>query len=187
MKKQIILVMSALALSSVSSNAQTAVPNKYSYSIRKTTTKPATIEGNAVHIVYGKIPVLETKLFVIANQKINFNGQAYYYNSGDFFLYNGGRYLLVLPPSGIEVFSLPKTKEQVSDNNFYYKGIFYKKTTSGYQVVNHIQGAVIYNLPEMVAVVTVGDEAYYEYLGVLYKKVFVEGEQGYEVIGEVLE
>ncbi len=92
-----------------------------------------------------------------------------------------------MPPTGVFLKSLSKNLEQVGSTTFFEKGVFYKKTGSGYETIKHPQGAVIYNLPQMTDVVTIADEAYYEYLGVLYKRVLVNGEQAFEVVGELKE
>ncbi len=187
MKKQIITMLSALLFMGSAIHAQQNKDEIY-FSTKKTlSTKPAMVKGNTKEVVFGNIPALETMHAMEGNIAVEHNGQKYFYNNGDYFLYNGGRYLLILPPTGVTIKSLPKTMEQVGDATFFEKGIFYKKAGADYEVIKHPLGAVIYNIPAMTDVVNIGDEAYYEYLGVLYKRIFVQGEQAFEVVGELTE
>lgn len=187
MKKQIIPMLLAFLFIGRGIHAQQNNDEIYFSNKRALSTKPALVEGSPKEVVFGNVPTLETFHAMEGNIAVEHNGQKFFYNNGDFFMYNGGRFLLVMPPVGVTVKSLSRTMEQVGDVNFYEKGIFYKKTGSGFEVVKHQQGAIIYSLPHMTDVVNIGDEAYYEYLGVLYKSVFVKGEQAFEVVGELTE
>ena len=185
MKKQPIIVLLTLLSIVCSIHAQDNENNVYSSNPRPLSSKPATIKGKSADVVFASIPLLQTYHTLGNNSSIDFKGQKYFSNNGNYFIYNGGRYLLVKPPIAMVVKNLPKYKEQIGDETFYCNGIFYKKVESNYKVIKQPQGAVIYNLPSMTDVVTIGNEAYYEYLGVLYKKVFVKGEQAFEVVGEL--
>lgn len=187
MKKQSISMVLALLFMGSALHAQQNDSETYVTNRKALSTKPALVNGNPEEVVFGSVPLLETMHAMEGNVAVEQNGQKYFYNKGDFFIYNGGRFLLVMPPIGITIKTLPKTMEQAGNDRFYSKGVFYKKIGAGYETIKHPQGSIIYNLPLMTDVVTIGDEAYYEYLGVLYKKVFVQGEQAFEVVGELTE
>lgn len=186
MKNKIIPLM--LTIFFVGSSIQAQDKKDGAFSSHKITlpTRPAMVKGKPLQVVFGKIPALETYFVIDNNVEVDFGGQTYFYNKGDYFIYNGGRYLLVTPPVNLKVKDLPADKEQFGDAGFYSKGIFYKKVGSDYEVIAHPQGAIVYNLPVYTDVVNIGDEAYYEYLGVLYKRVFVNDDQAFEVVGELI-
>src|SRR5690606_6521169 len=186
MKYKIIPFVLAIFFAGSSTQAQNHNEGIFSSHNKSLSTRPALVQGKPIQVVFGKIPALETYFSIEGNLEINFEGQTYFYNNGHYFIYNGGRYLLVTPPLKLKVKDLPADKEQVGDTNYYSRGIFYKKTGSEYEVIAHPQGAIVYNLPIFTDVVTVGDEAYYEYLGVLYKRVFVNDNQAFEVVGELI-
>ncbi len=187
MKKQIIPMVLALLFMGSALRAQQNDGETYISYRKALSTKPAMVKGNPEEVVFGKVPQLETMHAMEGNVTVEHNGQKYFYNNGDYFIYNGGRYLLVMPPVDITVKTLPKTMEQAGNDTFFSNGVFYKKTGGEYETIKHPQGGIIYNLPALTDVVMIGDEAYYEYLGVLYKRVFVQGEQAFEVVGELTE
>jgi hypothetical protein len=152
--------------------------------------KPATIKGTTAEITFGALPTVEIQRDIDTNIPITFENNKYYYNEGDLFIYNGGRYILIAPPVGLSISSMPddgNKLEQVGTDLYYKNGIFYKKLDGRYEVVKEQPGAIIYNLPPNTDVVTIGDKAYYEYLGVLYEKVLVNREEAFEVVGELTE
>ncbi len=124
-------------------------------------------------------------------EPVKFEDTNYYLDNGDFYIYNGGRYVLVAPPTGLQIANLKEqvpNLEEVGDTDYYGKGIFYKKSNvNAFETEVAPEGAIIYGLPSLTETVTIDDEAYYEYLGVLYEKVFVDGEQGFKVVGELME
>ncbi|WP_431160764.1 DUF6515 family protein [Flagellimonas beolgyonensis] len=187
MKTKYIPVVAALILMGATVEAQEKTAQMPVTTKRALGTMPALVHGKPEQVIFGKVPLLETYHAMASNIPLEHNGQTYYYNDGNFFIFNGGRYLLVMPPNGMAIQTLPKSMEQVGNETFYVKGIFYKKGTKGYAVTKQPQGAIVYGLPYMTDVVTIGNEAYYEYLGVLYKRVFVQGEQAFEVVGELVQ
>lgn len=187
MKKAIIPVALVMLLSGNFICAQQS-PNKNQTSpARVATPNHGLIKGKPEDIVFGDVAVMETPHAMEGNRKLEFQGQTYYYNDGDYFIYNGGRYLLVAPPVSLVVNSLPEEKQQIGPDLFFCKGIFYRKTGADYNVIKEPRGAIVYNLPHDLDAVKVGDKAYYNYLGVLYEKVLVEGEQAFEVVGILTE
>ena len=187
MKKQPIIVLLTLFSIVCSIQAQDKENEVYSSNPRPLSSKPALVKGKSVDVVFGSIPLLQMYHALGNNSPIEFKGQEYFPQDGNYFIYNGGRYLLVKPPLDMVVKNLPKYMERIGNDSYYCNGIFYKKVELNYKVIKQPQGAIIYNLPSMTDVVTIGDEAYYEYLGVLYKKVLVQGEQAFEVVGELID
>lgn len=159
--------------------------------ITKFNAKPAMVKGTLEEVVFGTEPSFTIKrILEVALLPLHFDGTNYYFEDGDFYIYNGGRYLLIAPPHGIKIKNLRQyisTLEQVGESAYYGKGIFYSLMGSEFEVMPPPNDAIIYNLPALTDVVSIDDEAYYEYLGVLYKKVFVNGEQAFEVVGELVE
>lgn len=153
-------------------------------------TRQALIKGTPKEVVFGTEPTIELHSAMKDNVPVSFKGQKYYYNHGDFFKYNGGRYLLIAPPAGMRLKELNKESYKFNYNNgwmFFYKGIFYKAIGNEFEVIDPPQGAIIYSLPPNTVVVTIDNRSYYEYLGVIYEKVEVSGEQGFEVVGILTE
>ncbi|MBD0776830.1 hypothetical protein HPE56_03400 [Maribacter sp. ANRC-HE7] len=190
MKKSIFLLVVPLLLTGSHMYGQQNKDVVSSSNKKSLSTATAMVNGEPTDVVFGEIPVLEPHYAMYGNIILTYNDQKYYFNKGDFFIYNGGRYLLIAPPIGIKVKNFPKDEspmEQVGENIFYNKGIFYKKAGSGFEVIQHPIGAIIYNLPHFTDVAKIDGEAYYEYLGVLYKKTFVQGEQAFKVVGQLIE
>ncbi len=151
--------------------------------------KPATIKGASTEVTYGGLPTIEIQREIDSNTAIPFENKEYYYNEGDFFMYNGGRYILIAPPIGLTIENISDDAvllEQVAPDIYYQNGIFFKKIKGRFEVIKEQLGAIIYNLPPNTAVVTIGEKAYYEYLGVLYEKVLVNKEEGFVVVGELI-
>ena len=152
--------------------------------------KPALIKGSMKTVTFGTEPRVAVKRILDNNIPLKFEGQQYYYNQGDFFKYNGGRYILISPPVGLKIKEIPKDNFRLRYNSqwlYYSNGIFFRSSGNEYQVISAPQGAIIYNLPPLTDVVVIDNEGYYEYLGILYKKLFVDNEQGFEVVGELTE
>ena len=71
-----------------------------------------------------------------------FNGQAYFYDRGSFYVQDPQGYLAVPPPIGIIVNVIPQHARQIIvDGQIYYryKGVFYIQVAQGYQVVGPVQ------------------------------------------------
>lgn len=154
-------------------------------------TRPVMIKGSMETVTFGTEPRVVVKRVIEDLDPIKYGEHNYYLeDNGDFFRYNGGRYLLVKPPNGLVIRQLPKNSFylDVKGNWFDFRnGIFYKAVDGGFEIVPAPLDAIIYDLPLLTDVVMVRDKAYYEYLGVLYEKVMVDNEQGFRVVGELNE
>ncbi len=200
MKKLYLPLLLVLTFHSVSAQLPTTTTNgklstetskNAKHLIRKWSTRPVLIKGSMETVTFGTEPRVVVKRVIEELNPIKYGEHNYYLeDNGDFFRYNGGRYLLVIPPNGLIIKQLPKDSFHfdVKGNWFDFRsGIFYKAVEGGFEVVPAPLDAIIYNLPLLTDVVMINDRAYYEYLGVLYEKVFVDNEQGFQVIGELTE
>lgn len=165
--------------------------NKPKHYGRLWATKPVLIKGSMETVTFGTEPRVVVKRTIEDLDPIKYGEHNYYLeDNGDFFRYNGGRYLLVKPPNGLEINQLPKDSFHLDVNGnwfYFHNGIFFKALDSGFKVFPAPLDAIIYDLPLLTDVVMVRDKAYYEYLGVLYEKVLVDEEQGFQVVGELTE
>lgn len=88
-------------------------------------------------------------------------GVRYYYSDGMFYRTLGGRYVLVSPPFGAVVSSIPSYYYPVVVNGVTYftgNGVYYIYTGYGYQVVPPPQVAVVQAVPEPMVVDSVWSE-----------------------------
>lgn len=158
---------------------------------RKWSTRPVMIKGSMESVTFGTEPRVVVKRSIEDLDPIKWGEHNYYLDdNGDFYRYNGGRYLLVMPPNGLVINKLPKNSFHLDAKGKWYdfrNGIFYKAVDNGFEVVPAPLDAIIYDLPLLTDVVMVKDRAYYEYLGILYEKVIVDNEQGFQVVGQLTE
>ncbi|EAY28962.1 hypothetical protein M23134_00116 [Microscilla marina ATCC 23134] len=73
---------------------------------------------------------------------------------------------------------------------YYYQGTYYTQVTdqnkqTAYEVAAPPAGAVVPDLPDDVAQVTIDEQDLYEYDNTLYRKVATDEVEGYEVYGNV--
>ncbi len=68
---------------------------------------------------------------------------------------------------------------------YYYNGVYYTKIeeSENYEAVQPPVGTIIIELPKDAIKKTIDNSTYYEYQGVLYKKIKVENSTKYEVVG----
>ncbi|MCG2461240.1 hypothetical protein K8352_10810 [Flavobacteriaceae bacterium F89] len=200
MKKLYIPLLLVLTLNSLSAQVPIATTSgklsvktnkKTKHYARKWSTRPVMIKGAMETVTFGTEPRVVVKRAIDDLDPIKYGEHNYYLDqNGDFFRYNGGRYLLVKPPNGLVIKQLPKDSFHLYVKGKWFdfrNGIFYKAVDSGFEVVAAPLDAIIYDLPLLTDVVMIKDSAYYEYLGVLYEKVMVDEEQGFQVVGELTE
>lgn len=200
MKKLYLPLLLILAFPSVRAQESTTATNsklsmesskKLEHYGRTWSTRPVMIKGSMETVTFGTEPRVLVKRVMEDLDAIKYGEHNYYLeDNGDFFRYNGGRYLLVKPPNGLVIERLPKNSFHldVKGNRFDFRnGIFYKAVSGGFEIVPAPLDAIIYDLPVLTDVVMIQDKAFYEYLGVLYEKVMVDNEQGFRVVGELNE
>ena len=200
MKKIYLPLLLGLVFNSVSAQVSTATTNgklstatntKVKHNERKWATRSVMIKGSMETVTFGTEPRVVVKRAIDDLNPIKYGEHNYYLDeNGNFFRYNGGRYLLVKPSKGLVINKLPKDSFHLDAKGNWFdfrNGIFYKAVDGGFEVVPAPLDAIIYDLPLLTDVVMVKDKAYYEYLGVLYDKVMVDDEQGFQVVGELTE
>lgn len=200
MKKLYLPLLLILTIHSVSAQSTTATSRDKSsretgqvtkHVQRKWSTRPVMIKGSMETVTFGTEPRVVVKRSLEDLNPIKYGEHNYYLDeNGNFFRYNGGRYLLVRPRNGLVIGQLPKESFHLDVKGKWFdfrNGIFYNAVDGGFEVVPAPLDAIIYDLPELTDVVMVKDRAYYEYLGVLYEKVIVDNEQGFQVVGELTE
>ncbi|MEM7486035.1 MAG: DUF6515 family protein [Bacteroidota bacterium] len=119
---------------------------------------------------------------------MNYGGLRYHYFGGLFYRYLNGSYIVVNPPVGITVESLPEGYKQVvvgTDIYFYSSGNFYVQEDRQYKIVEPPLNAIVYDLPNEAEKVKIDGETYYQYNETLYQKVKTVGGKGYKVVGGI--
>jgi hypothetical protein len=113
----------------------------------------------------------------------------YYANSGRYYEYNNGRYIVVAPPVGLRVNILPIGCIRVAvaaASYFYLNGIFYSNVgDNNYEIVDPPMGAIVYMLPDDAEKVEINDMIYYQYSGTLYRKVYTDNGKAFKVVGKL--
>jgi len=111
--------------------------------------------------------------------------QQYYYDDGIYYQPSNGGYIVVNPPVGAVVNSLPVGYEEVqADNNYYdyYAGVFYIPLDQGYQVVAAPLNAVVTNIPDGATEQDINGQTYLFYNNTYYQPVSENGQDAYEVV-----
>src|ERR1017187_982242 len=115
----------------------------------------------------------------------SFLNQQYYYDDGVYYEPSAGGYIVVTPPIGSVVNSLPIGYEAVQvGNNFfdYYAGVFYIAIEQGYQVVAAPLGAVVTNIPDGASEQNINGQTYLFYNNTYYQPFSENGQDAYEVV-----
>lgn len=115
-------------------------------------------------------------------------GTAYRFANGVFYRPKGKRFVVIAPPVGIRVRSLPAARVRVRVGRsafFYFNGTFYRKLNAnqGYEVVQPPLGAQVPELPEGTELVILNGEKYHELDGYYYQEFITNNNQlMYEVV-----
>ncbi len=115
-------------------------------------------------------------------------GTRYHYHKGIYFKPYGSKYVVVRPPLGIRVKTIPANHIRFllrGQTYYYYYGTYYKKSNNSkeYVSVSPPIGAKIDALPDGYKKVRINDEIYYELEGNYYKAIIDEkGEVWYELV-----
>ncbi len=121
--------------------------------------------------------------------RLSFGGYPYYFADGLFYASYGDYYGLIAPPFGLTLGILPRGYWGFNFGGFpyyYYSGVFYRPTEDKkYQVVQAPVGAEVPALPKDAKPIVVNDQKLYEYLGTYYKEVMgADGKLKYVVQGK---
>ena len=118
-----------------------------------------------------------------------YHGVKYHYYNGIYYKPVGTKYVIVRPPAGIRVRTLPTSTVHFvinGRNYFYYYGTYYVKSTNDEFIsVAPPVGAQVDALPDGYRKVIIDDQVYYEFEGTYYKAfMYNDGEVWYEVVGQ---
>jgi len=121
--------------------------------------------------------------------RLSFGGYPYYFADGLFYASYGDYYGLIAPPFGLTLGILPRGYWGFNFGGFpyyYYSGVFYRPTEDKkYQVVQAPVGAEVPALPKDAKLIVVNEQKLYEYLGTYYKEVMgADGKLRYLVQGK---
>jgi len=119
--------------------------------------------------------------------EIAIGSKTYHYFSGIFYLSSGSRYIVVTAPAGAAVDALPDghgVTEYGDRTYYYYFGTFFVEKGEKFEIVTPPRGVVVGYLPDGYNEVRDQGEdlVTYEYGGVLYEPVFLDGLLAYMVI-----
>ncbi len=125
--------------------------------------------------------------------RIHHGGIDYSYRDGRYYRHNNGQYVVIAPPRGIRVTTIPRNYFTIMVGAvpyYYYSGVYYKyyDTYSNYEVVEPPMGAIVPELPsDYVRAVVINRKTYFEYDNVLYKPVNTRYGMQYKVVGTLIE
>lgn len=106
------------------------------------------------------------------------NGVPYYYDDGIYYQQGDNYYQEVYPPTGAEVPQLPDGATEIDTDNltyFYAGGAFYVQGENGFDVVAPPLGVTVPDLPPGAVQVSINGGVAYQFDGVYYQPVFVNG------------
>jgi hypothetical protein len=112
--------------------------------------------------------------------------QQYAYDRGVYYQRRNDGYVVVAPPIGAHINTLPDGYATVTlgDNStfYYFAGTFYIDNGTDFEVVDAPAGAVVYNLPQGCTTVNAGDITYFQYNNTLFQPIVINGTNAYEVV-----
>jgi hypothetical protein len=108
------------------------------------------------------------------------------YDQGIFWLQRGAEYVVVIPPPGIVVDTLPAGVRAFPNKGggtiYYFFGVYFQGKDGKYAVVKPPAGTVVGYLPDGYTQETVDDATIFKFGGTTYKQVFVAGSLAYQVV-----
>jgi hypothetical protein len=122
--------------------------------------------------------------------QLNWGGNPYYYNAGNFYRPNGGYYQSVPAPIGIHVNIPPRGYHPMvwgGNPYYYYNGTFYQQSRAqqDYEVVQAPVGAEVPSLPSEAKTMVIDGEKFYSVNGTYFKDaIHQNGELWYRVVGK---
>jgi hypothetical protein len=133
------------------------------------------------------VATLATTAIVVS--VVNSQGQAQssgnvYYDQGVYYEKTSDGYKAIPPPQGAQISSLPDGYTAVTANNVqysYYQGDFYVEQDGQYVVTQAPVGATVPYIPDSATESTSGGDTVYEYNGVKYQAVSLNGDTSYIV------
>jgi hypothetical protein len=144
---------------------------------------------NAPRGFFFRKPGSSTTRLPAGAMEMDLNGRNYSYFSGVFYLDTGVKHVVVTAPTGVVVESLPEghgTTRYGETTYYYYFGTFFARKGEGFEVVHPRPGVVVGYLPDGYNEVRETEEGsvIYEYGGVYFQPVFLDGILSYMVVRE---
>jgi len=142
---------------------------------------------NAPRGFFFRKPGSSTSQLPVGAVEVTADGRTFHYASGVFYFQSGNRYVVVTAPAGAVVDELPDghgTAEHINETYSYYFGTFFAEKEGKYEVVVPVPGVVVGYLPDGYNEMRDGeqDDITYEYGGVYYQAVFLNGILAYMVV-----
>ena len=106
------------------------------------------------------------------------NGASYYYNDGIYYQQAGSGYQEVYPPVGVDIPELPGGAIGIEAGNldyYYAGGAFYVQQNGGFVITAPPMGVVVPELPPGAVQVSVNGGVAYQFNGIYYQPVFMNG------------
>ncbi len=128
------------------------------------------------------IKVVPAKAIVATHNRIK-----YRIHNGIFYKPSGNSFVVITPPAGIRINTLPANRYRFVHKKrtyYYYYGAYYAPVSrGGYKVIKAPVGAKVDTLPEGYEIVESGGSVYYKIDTVYYKAIAVtDGNVMYEVV-----
>lgn len=110
----------------------------------------------------------------------------YFYNHGNFYRHNAGRYTMVPAPLGIRVSVLPPNPWRVvirGQHFFYSNGAFFSHRNNCYQVTSAPVGAIVPSIPMRAQRLSINGREFFEFDQTIYQRIRTRRGIAYEVVG----
>jgi hypothetical protein len=136
---------------------------------------------------YGRWPARGASVRVVPQGGYwrNHNGIRYMYHNGFYYRPYGSSYVVVAPPIGFRIATLPVGFVAFTLANaayYYYAGAYYQRYNNEYVVVQPPLGALVQSIPEGGQQVVIDGNTFYIVDGVQYQAVMFHGSIWYKVI-----
>lgn len=109
----------------------------------------------------------------------------YYYADGVYYASFDDIYVVVPPPNGALIETIPPDLSSVTANGtkyYNYGGVFYHKVDNGYQVIAPPTGGIVTKLPGKAYSTLINNDLYYVYGNAYYKRFFRGNSVIYKIV-----
>jgi len=136
---------------------------------------------------YGRWPARGASVRVVPQGGYwrNYRGVRYMYHNGFYYRPYGSSYVVVAPPIGFRITTLPVGFVAFTLANaayYYYAGAYYQRYNNEYVVVQPPLGALVQSIPEGGQQVVIDGNTFYIVDGIQYQAVMFHGSIWYKVI-----
>ncbi len=118
-------------------------------------------------------------------QVIKYGMTPYYFFEGVFYRQHNNQYIVVRPPVGIRIQTIPADYRVFVSHGrryYYYYGTYYMQHGNYYETVSAPVGSLVDSIPDGYEKLIIDGDTYYIVDGVQYRAVVYDGEIWYEVI-----